>query len=470
MDNSMSNEHAVYVEETIVTTSEIIASAGEDVSMGSSDIIATVVASNTGEVVTLGGEGVPIQYETIQMDTGEQIHIQTTADGGAIQIQTLGGDISTMQLQPVEGISMEEIGNDVVGLSMPTVSTSNVLGVQTLLHLSHALPEQVTTVVEESLANEMISIAELEEEEEQQEAEEEEELEDEDYEPGKGKEEIFPCGECEETFLEYEKYQEHLSDEHDKDINCDAEEHTWKPYYVIHTGKGKRHIDNYEEFECEKCSFIAESQNAVDEHAAEEHKKPFKPRVQCKECEKSFARKYELATHVKKVHLGIKDQKCPQCDYCSADKGAVTKHLKSVHWDERNYPCPYCEYKSKTHGGIENHVKAVHLKLKDYSCEYCDMAFAQVGQLKSHIQRRHLMEKNYQCSECDFRAINQSLVRRHIKVKHQKIKDFLCNTCGYGSASKKQLESHIEKIHKNKKRRKLKPIFLENGFRLKANL
>ena len=463
----MDDDQGVFVEETIVTTSEIIASAGDDeeAPIDSSDIIATVVSSDTGEpLVSLGGATNAIHLETIQSESGELIHIQTTDDSNAIQIlPVVGGDIgveedgaeTTTTTLHFDGTKLEEIsGPDVL---RPTFKL--VAGVAPQQPIQQRFPEpppkpdlKIPLALDLDVGDEDPI---------------EDKTED-DYERGTGKEEVFPCEECMETFKGYDEYKEHQKCEHDKEINCEAEEHTWKPYYVIHTGLGKRHVDDYEEFECGKCSFIASKQEEVDEHFAQEHKKPSKPRVKCDECHKTFARKYELATHVKKAHLRIKDHKCPQCDYCSADKGAVKKHLRAVHWDERNYPCPYCEYKSKTNGGIENHVKAVHLKIKDYVCEYCEAAFAQSGQLKAHIQRRHLEEKNFQCSECDFRAINQSLVRRHIKIKHEKIKDFLCNACGYGSTSRKQLEMHIEKIHKNKKRRKLKPIFLQQGFRLKT--
>ena len=77
------------MEETIVTTSEIIASAGEDdeAPIHSSDIIATVVSSDGGDpVVSLGDATNAIHLETIHSETGELIHIQTTADGSAIQI------------------------------------------------------------------------------------------------------------------------------------------------------------------------------------------------------------------------------------------------------------------------------------------------------------------------------------------------------------------------------------------------
>ena len=457
----MDEDQGVFVEETIVTTSEIIASAGDDddAPINSSDIIATVVSSDGGDpVVSLATSA--IHLETIQSETGELIHIQTTADGSAIQILPVGDDEigvddgaeTTTTTLHLDGTKLEEISGDVLTPTFKLVA-GPIAQQQNRRQFPEPEPEPDLKVPHQ---------LDLDGDDDEDDAREEE------YEEGKGKEEVFPCEECMEIFTEYEDYKHHQKEEHDKEINCEGIEHTWKPYYVIHTGRGKRHVDDYEEFECSKCSFIASKQEEVDEHFAQEHKKPSKPRVKCKECHKTFARKYELATHVKKAHLFIKDHKCPQCDYCSADKGAVMKHLRAVHWEERNYPCPYCEYRSKTNGGIENHVKAVHLKIKDYVCDYCDAAFAQSGQLKAHIQRKHLDMKNYQCSECDFRAINQSLVRRHIKIKHEKIKDFLCNACGYGSTSKKQLEMHIEKIHKNKKRRKLKPIFLQQGFRLKT--
>ena len=365
----MDDDQGVFVEETIVTTSEIIASAGDDddAPIDSSDIIATVVSADDGDpVVSLAG------LQTIQSETGELIHIQTTADGSAIQILPVGNDETI-------GVDDEGAETTTTTLHLDGTKLEGITGDAVLTHPTFKLVAGVPIAQQEN----RLPDAEPEPDFKKpplldllRGGDDEDDVQEEDYEEGKGKEEIFPCEECMETFTEYEDYKDHQKEEHEKDINCEAVEHTWKPYYVIHTGRGKRHVDDYEEFECPKCSFIFNKQEEVDDHYAKEHTKPRKPRVKCKQCHKTFARKYELATHVKKAHLGLRDHKCPQCDYCSADKGAVMKHLRAVHFEERNYPCPYCKYRSKTNGGIENHVKAVHLKIKDYVCDYCDAAFA----------------------------------------------------------------------------------------------
>jgi RNase P subunit RPR2 len=158
--------------------------------------------------------------------------------------------------------------------------------------------------------------------------------------------------------------QEDLTEEQTSSVRGKAEkseslhEHKWKPYYVIHTGLGKRKLpDDYEEFACSKCSLIAPTQEDVDEHEQKEHK--IRPRVTCDECGKDFARKYELQTHVKVVHLGIKDQMCPHCDYVTSEKGRVKKHIQTVHNNVRNYQCQRCDYSAKNKSGLDNHVSSL---------------------------------------------------------------------------------------------------------------
>ncbi len=135
--------------------------------------------------------------------------------------------------------------------------------------------------------------------------------------------------------LAEEKASSSSSDIEEVDDAGTDHDHSWRPRFVIHTGRGRRKADDsYEEFECPQCPLIAPTQADVDEHVAKEH--PAKPRVTCDECGKDFARKYELQAHVKVVHLGIKDQKCPHCDYVTSDKGRVKKHVQQVmaSWDQ----------------------------------------------------------------------------------------------------------------------------------------
>ena len=136
-------------------------------------------------------------------------------------------------------------------------------------------------------------------------------------------------------------------------------EHKWKPYYIIHIGRGKKKGDATDDsgiFECLECPFIAPTAKDIARHTAKEHKE--KPRVACDECGKDFARKYELQAHIRTIHMGVKDAHCPHCDYVASDKGRVKKHVLHVHMNVRGYKCPHCKYAAKNKSGLDNHVNA----------------------------------------------------------------------------------------------------------------
>ena len=168
-----------------------------------------------------------------------------------------------------------------------------------------------------------------------------------------------------------------------KEDSTGPHEHKWKPYYIIHIGKGKKKGDVADDsgiFECEDCPFIAPTAKDISRHKAKDHKG--KPRVACDECGRDFARKYELQAHIRSIHLGIKDARCPHCDYVASEKGRVAKHIQTVHMNIRGYKCPHCKYAAKNKSGLDNHVNAIHLKLKKYKCPHCDYSAVQSGQIQ----------------------------------------------------------------------------------------
>ena len=168
-----------------------------------------------------------------------------------------------------------------------------------------------------------------------------------------------------------------------KEDDVGPHDHKWKPYYVIHIGRGKKRGDVSEDdgiFECEECPFIAPTAKDITRHKAKDHKE--KPRVTCDDCGRDFARKYELQAHIRSIHLGIKDARCPHCDYVASEKGRVQKHVMTVHMNVRGYKCPHCKYAAKNKSGLDNHVNAIHLKLKKYKCPHCDYSAVQSGQIQ----------------------------------------------------------------------------------------
>lgn len=209
-----------------------------------------------------------------------------------------------------------------------------------------------------------------------------------------------PCDYCDKVLNGPKALAKHIREVHNKSApKC--EEHTWKPYYIIHAGAGRKPPDDYVEHACPKCPWIAETQEQVDQHLEEAHKP--KPRLECGHCDKTFGRKWDLNLHVKCVHLRIRDHKCPECDYASAEKGRIQKHLQTVHWNVRSFPCRQCNYVAKHKSGLNLHKKAVHLKIKNFKCDYCEYTASQLVGVQKHMNAKHLNERPHKCDQCDFR-------------------------------------------------------------------
>ncbi len=103
-------------------------------------------------------------------------------------------------------------------------------------------------------------------------------------------------------------YSKHMKEEHDRDLEKEIEEREWKPNFIIHAGRGRTPPPDYrvifflnfidrpqdcvfimlvwiryflpsyyvllsiQEYECEKCDFIASKQEDIDDHVEKEHK------------------------------------------------------------------------------------------------------------------------------------------------------------------------------------------------------
>ncbi len=79
-----------------------------------------------------------------------------------------------------------------------------------------------------------------------------------------------------------------------------------------------------------------------------------------KNCDKSFARKYDLQKHRDVVHLKRKIHSCQRCTSRFGRKGSLTKHIRSVHEKLKPHVCSHCGRKFSEHGNLNKHIRCAH--------------------------------------------------------------------------------------------------------------
>jgi len=202
-------------------------------------------------------------------------------------------------------------------------------------------------------------------------------------------------------------------------------------------------------------------------------KKPF----HCSQCDKGFAQKIHLETHLKNVHLKDKPFKCGTCNYSCANKGMLDKHIRIVHNKERPFKCqvcgssfgqkvhmdahinavhiqnrPFkcdaCVYCATTKGLLDKHYRTVHQKVKPFACDICQSRFGQKAHLSKHIVTVHKKEKPYKCEDCDYQGSTKTNLNKHVALVHHKEKPYSCNLCpGAKFGQKAHLDNHTRQVH-----------------------
>ena len=99
--------------------------------------------------------------------------------------------------------------------------------------------------------------------------------------------------------------------------------------------------------------------------------------------------KVHLNTHIRSVHLNIKDYWCNECQQGFSQKPNLDKNIKAIHLKVKDYLCSEYDQEFSYKQTLGNHLKAVHLKIKDYQCNECDKAFSQKSYLE-HKKALHL--------------------------------------------------------------------------------
>ena len=86
--------------------------------------------------------------------------------------------------------------------------------------------------------------------------------------------------------------------------------------------------------------------------------------VRCNLCDKTYASKSILNSHIKRVHVSLKgnvDHECKTCGKRFRKKQSLTSHYKKIHLKlDNEFECEYCQKHFLSKKGLKYHVKQMH--------------------------------------------------------------------------------------------------------------
>ncbi|KAI1726405.1 zinc-finger double domain-containing protein [Ditylenchus destructor] len=162
-------------------------------------------------------------------------------------------------------------------------------------------------------------------------------------------------------------------------------------------------------YPCMKCSRMFSDRDQLNIHYTHTHRE--KPQYVCDTCDKVFAIKRELSTHLR-IHSGEQPHKCTQCG-----KEFGTRQLLKKH--------------NMWHTGERSHV-----------CSFCGKAFFQKGHLTQHLMI-HKGGRPHRCRLCEKTFIFKFDLNRHMKIHAER--GHACHKCGKCFPKETALEEHTLK-------------------------
>nr|XP_054760179.1 oocyte zinc finger protein XlCOF6-like [Lytechinus pictus] len=248
----------------------------------------------------------------------------------------------------------------------------------------------------------------------------------------------FSCGTCEKSFSNIVKLREHES------------------FHKINEG----HV-------CTVCDKKETNFWTLAKHMKTHEREGVK--FKCKECHKSYNRKYELQLHMSDAHghyCRICLDKLTPCEKHKKTQQALTKNGphtektivvsstpeepkdmlgKTPNYYERRFKCRYCPNRFQNRYCVKQHEKEHHTGDHFFKCPHCEKVFAREHRLIDHM-RYHEENRMYRCTLCPRTFASESALNNH-QGEHNGLKPFKCEICGRGFRQKGVYRAHKRRMH-----------------------
>ncbi|GAB0090300.1 hypothetical protein DMENIID0001_050190 [Sergentomyia squamirostris] len=182
---------------------------------------------------------------------------------------------------------------------------------------------------------------------------------------------------------------------------------------------------------------------------AKEAPRPKGMNHQCKICKKLFRSPYKLRVHMV-THTGERKFECGLCEKKFAKKDVLSTHLKihmaNVH--TANVTCSICGIVSKNAFSLKQHMRR-HTADKSFQCSVCGKAFVYKCDMIRHIDGVHNKQRknskdlpSFNCAACLKGFTRKPDLIRHLQIHLKKL--YKCPFCPRSFKMKKFAKAHVD--------------------------
>lgn len=168
---------------------------------------------------------------------------------------------------------------------------------------------------------------------------------------------------------------------------------------------------------CDLCGEVFPTQEKLSTHQRVVH---FKNPAKCEMCSKTLVNEYYLNRHILRRHSQKpKEFTCPTCNREFAFKGELRSHIQKVHnkhlVPKKTYSCKICNKEYKCPKSVIVHERSVHTGQRPAECGVCGARFYHIDYLKEHM-RLHTGETPFKCPICGRGYAQRCNMKSHLRI------------------------------------------------------
>ena len=167
---------------------------------------------------------------------------------------------------------------------------------------------------------------------------------------------------------------------------------------------------------------------------------------QCDICGKCLPSQNHLKLH-KKKHNGEADLHCEYCDFKTIYPVSLKFHTQRHLRDQGLTDKVVCDTCGKEFGDkydLRTHIARMHERTDDFHCDKCSQKYPSKNSLQRHKNRVHAESDAYVCKVCSARCGDSGELKMHMRTHDAP--GFKCRFCGKMIKSKQSWVAH-ERIH-----------------------